>query len=219
MNFYPLGRVPLTDDRLVYWHFATPMLRQKIDYADASFNAKLEALIAAKRALNPESQARTNHGGWQSSRDFFSWPDSVVQQLRNTMMESLQRIAAHLQEPDKPALRYSFETESWVNVSPTGAFHTLHSHPGFSFSGVYYVSNGTPSTPGAGRLEFADPRANPHIAGLDSLTAAGVSFAPEPGALVIFPAWLQHTVTPHHGSAERISIAFNARLKPLDVMA
>jgi uncharacterized protein (TIGR02466 family) len=142
----------------------------------------------------------------------------VVQQLRSSIAESIQRIAAHVQPPEQATVadsRYALETESWVNVSPAGAFHTLHSHPGFSFSGVYYVASGAPSPSSAGRLEFADPRANTYLPGLDHSSVAAMSIAPEPGALIIFPAWLQHTVTPHHGSAERISVAFNVRLKAI----
>jgi uncharacterized protein (TIGR02466 family) len=213
MNFYPLGRVPVTEDRLVYWHFATPILRQKIDYADVAFNAKLEAIVAARRALLPESQVRTNHGGWQSSRDFFAWPEAPIERLRATVIEAIERITAHVQQPDMPLSEYAFETESWANVSPAGGFHTLHAHPGFSFSGVYYVSDGAPKTASAGRLEFADPRSNTYLPGVEQFSVAGLSFAAEPGMLIIFPAWLQHNVTPHDGSSNRISIAFNVRLK------
>ena len=36
---------------------------------------------------------------------------------------------------------------------------------------------------------------------------------PQPGLLVIFPCWLYHYVNPFRGKGERISIAFNIRLK------
>ncbi|MBL6651180.1 MAG: hypothetical protein ISP49_06285, partial [Reyranella sp.] len=35
---------------------------------------------------------------------------------------------------------------------------------------------------------------------------------PKPGRLVMFPAWLMHQVRPYHGTAERISVAFNLTL-------
>jgi hypothetical protein len=33
--------------------------------------------------------------------------------------------------------------------------------------------------------------------------------APEPGTLVMFPAFVDHMVHPHHGAEERISLAIN----------
>ena len=32
---------------------------------------------------------------------------------------------------------------------------------------------------------------------------------PKSGRMVLFPAWVMHQVRPYHGTAERISIAFN----------
>jgi hypothetical protein len=32
---------------------------------------------------------------------------------------------------------------------------------------------------------------------------------PKSGWMVLFPAWVMHQVRPYHGTAERISIAFN----------
>ena len=35
---------------------------------------------------------------------------------------------------------------------------------------------------------------------------------PKAGRLVMFPSWMIHQVRPYHGTAERISIAFNLSL-------
>ena len=35
---------------------------------------------------------------------------------------------------------------------------------------------------------------------------------PEPGTLIIFPAWLSHAVAPHLGNGDRISVSFNVFL-------
>jgi hypothetical protein len=36
--------------------------------------------------------------------------------------------------------------------------------------------------------------------------------APMPGDMIVFPSWLEHSVSAFHGPGERISIAFNAKL-------
>jgi len=38
---------------------------------------------------------------------------------------------------------------------------------------------------------------------------------PEPGLLIVFPAWLFHYVNPYHGDGERISIAWNFNVEIL----
>lgn len=38
------------------------------------------------------------------------------------------------------------------------------------------------------------------------------SIDPEPGTLIIFPAWLSHAVAPHLGNSHRISVSFNVFL-------
>jgi uncharacterized protein (TIGR02466 family) len=50
----------------------------------------------------------------------------------------------------------------------------------------------------------------PHLRFAGGLTAGTTEkLQPKAGRMVIFPAWLLHQVRPYHGTAERISIAFN----------
>jgi uncharacterized protein (TIGR02466 family) len=50
----------------------------------------------------------------------------------------------------------------------------------------------------------------PHLRIAGSLSAGTTEkVRPKSGRMVIFPAWLLHQVRPYHGTAERISIAFN----------
>jgi hypothetical protein len=72
------------------------------------------------------------------------------------------------------------------------------------WSGCYYVTIGDPDPQPAhnGWIEFQDPRpANIH--------GHKEKVRPEPGLLLLFPAWLNHYVNPYRGRGERISIAFN----------
>jgi uncharacterized protein (TIGR02466 family) len=106
----------------------------------------------------------------------------------------------------------------WANINRDGHRNEYHSHPGAFWSGVYYVDDGgigaNPSL--GGELEFMDPRGPlpvmnaPHLRFAGGLTAGTTEkLQPKAGRMVIFPAWLLHQVRPYHGTAERISIAFN----------
>ena len=108
----------------------------------------------------------------------------------------------------------------WANINRSGHGNEYHSHPGAFWSGVYYVDDaGIDADPSlGGELEFMDPRgplpamAAPHLGyaipgGLSS--GATERIRPKSGRMVLFPSWVLHQVRPYHGTAERISIAFN----------
>ena len=63
-------------------------------------------------------------------------------------------------------------------------------------------------TPGNGNFEFMDPRGGNVHGGKEIVR-------PEPGLLMVFPAWLNHYVNPYHGDGERISIAWNFNVEIL----
>jgi hypothetical protein len=77
----------------------------------------------------------------------------------------------------------------WFNVNGKDAYHNWHSHGGTSVVGVYYIQVPKDS----GNIEFRD----------------GTSIEPYPGLLLIFPAGVEHQVTPNKTNNLRISMAFN----------
>jgi uncharacterized protein (TIGR02466 family) len=106
-------------------------------------------------------------------------------------------------------------TKAWVNVNNNIFIDGAHSHPGFFFSGVYYVKSDQLS----GSINFLNPNREllstippPAIAITNSFNSAIISHAPIPGKLLIFPSWLIHYVEHNFGDSERISIAFNTRI-------
>jgi uncharacterized protein (TIGR02466 family) len=105
---------------------------------------------------------------------------------------------------------------AWVNVNRTGDFNRMHTHPGSTWSGTYYVDPGAdPATPKeVAALHLFDPcqgRANTF---LPPLAPSSFTIRPEAGLMVLFPSYLTHMVFPHRGKQPRISIAFNLRREP-----
>ena len=80
--------------------------------------------------------------------------------------------------------------------------------PGFVWSGVFHVDGGKgeAAPAGNGNIEFMDPRPGNHH-------ATKYALRPYAGQVLIFPSWLWHYVNPFRGQGERISIAFNAKVK------
>ncbi len=98
----------------------------------------------------------------------------------------------------------------WANVSAPGAGHRVHNHPNNYLSGVYYVR----THQGANTINFLDPRPQtaiirPPITELTAENTEQIVVSVKDGMLLMFPAWLQHSVDPNRSDRARISIGFN----------
>lgn len=86
----------------------------------------------------------------------------------------------------------------------------MHTHPNNFRSGVYYVQ----VADGADTINFHDPRPQtgiirPPVTELTAYNTDQVVVKVKPGMLILFPAWLPHSVNVNQSEAERISISFN----------
>ncbi len=192
--------------------FATPMLRTSCPEWQ-QVNPRLRELILEHEAGDP-GQHQSNVGGWHSKPDLMNWPAPEIQTLKSWMIQAT-KIMTKATSGAKGEISGKLELHAWANVSRRGAYNKIHSHPGHGWSGTYYVDLGQPDSgaPDSGLIEFIDPRV-----GADMVPLPGDPFgrkqriAPEPGMMIMFPAWLPHYVNPFQGDGERISIAFNVNI-------
>lgn len=101
-------------------------------------------------------------------------------------------------------------TACWANVLAKGAAHRMHSHPNNFLSGVYYVRTG----PGADTINFHDPRPQtgvirPPVTALTAHNTDQVVVRVKNGVLLLFPAYLAHSVDSNASEETRVSISFN----------
>lgn len=103
---------------------------------------------------------------------------------------------------------------AWINVFPPGAQEAQHSHDGSLLSASYYVE----APPNCGNLIFPDPvgarrahRAWSQTMGLTFFTQSEAAFAPQPGRMIMFESWAEHSVQCNKSDKARISLAFNLR--------
>jgi len=106
--------------------------------------------------------------------------------------------------------RQVLTTGCWANVNAPGAAHRMHAHPNNFLSGVYYVQ----VQDGADTINFHDPRAQaaiirPTVTELTAYNTDQVVISVSPGTLLVFPAWLPHSVDANQSGLMRISISFN----------
>lgn len=191
--------------------FATPVVTDLLPSAD-KLNLELEPLILARQAEQPGHKL-SNRGGWQSEHDLPIWAGEAG---RMVIRHALLLADSHTYGPKGDGSRW--RCEAWANVSGSGHFNMPHVHSGTFWSAVYYVRVGDGE---GGQLVLHDPRMPglqmhaPHLGfrGLGPEVQAKVE--PKPGLMVLFPAWLSHSVEPWSGTGNRISIAMNIRAKSM----
>jgi uncharacterized protein (TIGR02466 family) len=186
--------------------FPTPLWIVDLQPAAASvLNAKLKAEI--ERLIEPRPKISIG-GNWQTSQDLHTKP-AFAEFVK--LVESTARGVTRFLQIDQYPLHI---TGCWANVNPPGSYHPIHHHPNNYLSGVYYVA--VPSV--GSQIDFQDPRAQasmimPKPRQYSKLTVNGAYAQSKEGRLLIFPAWLKHTVPTNEGQSERISISFNLMFK------
>ena len=149
--------------------------------------------------------SKTNYKGWHSTTDMGQKPE--YQKLVTELLRMQKEIY------DNESIdRHAKLGNMWANINPPGGMNQPHIHPNSLFSGVYYVK----SQPNCGRLKVMDPRPGvqfimpvrkPGDPGKDMWRDANIQ--PVVGRIIMFPAWLWHSVEPNKSNDLRISISFN----------
>jgi hypothetical protein len=105
---------------------------------------------------------------------------------------------------------------AWANVNGDGHYNPPRVQAGYQWCAIYHIAMGRPAPDHAmnGMLEFIDPRPAAPFSNLEKFSfGRPLEIEPKPGLVVIFPAWLQHSVHPFFGMGHRISITMNVSLE------
>ena len=199
---------PLDISKNIGEFFSTPILFYQWPDSDV-LNAELREFLLAKEAED-EGLARSNVGGWHSDGNFFDWDAACVRATENRVIRVMIALSRAIMPEHEQKLSYDYHLFGWANINRHGSYSSVHNHPNWIWSGIYYVATGEPEpdNPFNGRLEFLDPRTPlVSVKGLNRHDQTLIN--PQPGQMLVFPSWLNHQVHPFFGKGERISIAFN----------
>jgi len=162
------------------------------------------AVLAALEEVHAADSAQAPGTAWQSRPDLHLRPE----------LSGLVDCIHQAVEPILDFLKINYGgveiTGCWANVNAPGTAHGIHSHPNNYLSGVYYVR--TPA--GADSINLHDPRVQtgiirPPVTALTAQNTDMVVIHVQPGRLLVFPAWLQHSVSASAAECERVSVSFN----------
>ncbi|MEW8628338.1 MAG: 2OG-Fe(II) oxygenase family protein [Candidatus Thiodiazotropha sp.] len=181
-----------------------PTLIWKIQVKADLHEAISTKILSALARMRKDAPELVPGQGWQSEQTLHT-------------LEALEDLVPCINMMTKSVLRFlrigygDFEiTGCWANVLPQGAAHKAHNHPNNFLSGVYYVQ----VHEGADTINFHDPRnqtgiIRPPVVELTADNTDQVVVSVKSGTLLIFPAYLQHSVDTNRSEEERISISFN----------
>lgn len=203
---------PITPDISIA--FATPILVRNIPDFEAVNTGLVEQVLAARE--RDESVCVSNRGGWHSAPTLWEWDTPEIAAFRNWVHNAMLRMAAlPSKETSLRNVDIDYVAGAWANVNDHGSYNDAHVHPDCDWSCVYYAASGVPE-PGwerNGQFELRDPR---NVAQMSKLGRYGFARSllidPEPGKMIMFPAWMEHLVHPFYGEGQRISIAVNIKI-------
>lgn len=189
----------------------------QVDLPDhEEFNNRLLTAIYDQRNNDQKGIARSNFtelGGWHSKNFLHREPE--YEELVGLISSATDQMGEEMGYD--PTRKMQVGT-MWSIINPPGASNRAHVHPGCLWSGVYYVQ----APENCGRIEFTEPR-TAHLMNQPRYKPNAkrkreywtkVRFMPEPGRMIIFPAWLYHGVDPNMTEAKgddgnRVIISFN----------
>jgi len=192
--------------------FPIPLFRYRIE--EEGLNEKLAREIGARRK-SEEGKVNSGRLGWQSDTDFFMRREeghaALAKLIGKVMKATLQSI-----DPTADFAKIQVTMNGWVNVNPPGGYNGPHQHTNAILSGVYYVDVPRGPSEKGGAIEFLSPHPVRLLGGLlkAEMFAERIHLQPKAGDLLIFPGQLPHWVHPNDSGKPRLTIAFNAMIKP-----
>ena len=210
-------KIELDNDVRLVW--PTPIFNRA--YPNTSdMNTRLLEIVHQKEQED-KGTTKSIVSGWHSTEDVHTWHYPEVERLLEFISEAVTELTKLSTGAADENMSANSTYIAWANILRKGGYHKAHTHPGCTWSGVYYIESGLDDSidipEDAGSIEFFDPR---H--GVEMVPTPGnpfgqrIGFTAENGRLLCFPAWLRHTVNPYMGKRERVSIAFNVRIEKFE---
>ena len=189
--------------------FSTPIWTSKINNFE-KINKEMNGYISSLHKKDALGIVKSNFKGWHSKNFNLQdkEPKEFIESIKNNINNSLNDMNWDLKSQ-------SVNIKSmWAIINEQGAWNQKHHHSNSDISAAYYVE----AHDNCGDIVFYDPRParvykHPISIEPNNLNATVNSIKPEPGLLVLFPSYLEHSVNPNISNKKRIVISFNLSLE------
>jgi len=191
--------------------FPTPVYQNCLEFRPSELKSMIDYVSNLDWASDKDIYEGPNGETTKLEADLLSEPE--LENLRKKIDEEVYNFAKSLQiDFSKHGLK---RINSWGNLQKKGNYIKEHRHNNTQFSGVFYLQ--TPEN--SGDIIFTTRNATwinsywePSLTGYDDLNSFEKRFRPQQCGIFLFPAHLDHYVTPSHSEEERYSISFNYNL-------
>ena len=191
----------------IFRYFPQPIFHYELDNYKRH-NEELSKYIYDLQKKDPDGVARSNQGGWHSKpfnlKDKENAPFKFFIDIQRYVADTFKEYGWKY-EPRKVNL-----TEMWAIINKKNNFNLEHTHPNNYLSAAYYVK--APDNCGSFKVT------NPNLISRERITASEkntefnqniAQIKPKEGDLLLFPAYLPHSVGMNLSEEDRIVISFN----------
>ena len=191
----------------IFRYFPQPIFHYELDNYKRH-NEELSKYIYDLQKKDPDGIARSNQGGWHSKpfnlKDKENAPFKFFIDIQRYVADTFKEYGWKY-EPKKVNL-----TEMWAIINKKNNFNLEHTHPNNYLSAAYYVK--APDNCGSFKVT------NPNLISRERITASEkntefnqniAQIKPKEGDLLLFPAYLPHSVGMNLSEEDRIVISFN----------
>jgi uncharacterized protein (TIGR02466 family) len=188
--------------------FSTPIWSSKIENYQ-TVNDNMLNYITDLQKKDSDGVIKSNFKGWHSKNFDMKdvEPKNFIEEIKTNINTAINDMDWDLQTQEVKI------SNMWAIINTKGSLNQKHHHSNSDLSAAYYVS----AEKNCGDIIFYDPRPakvykhpiakNPNI-----LNATINSISPEPGMLILFPSYLEHSVNPNLSDHKRIVISFNLNI-------
>ena len=191
--------------------FPTPVYQNFLEFRPSELKSMIDYVSNLDWASDKDIYEGPNGETTKLEADLLSEPE--LENLRKKIDEEVYNFAKSLQiDFSKHGLK---RINSWGNLQKKGNYIKEHRHNNTQFSGVFYLQ--TPENSGdiiftTRNATWINSYSEPSLTGYDDLNSFEKRFSPQQCGIFLFPAHLDHYVTPSHSEEERYSISFNYNL-------
>ena len=183
------------------------------------YKEQLKQVCRDLEAKNSQSNVApgAKRGLYESGFDFVTIPDPAVEALSHWIKDCLFKSAANANREYWPAgANINIEIhESWCHITRDGGYHDMHTHPGSSWSAIYYLDTGDMDAASKNGLNrFFCPYNNMYIDAGTAWTSrnSSIDITPQEGMLIVFPSFIPHNALTYRGKKERYVISVNSKV-------
>lgn len=193
--------------------FSTPICTFSYPDNQALNKTLVESIHQLSNSSKSSDEYRSHQGGFYTPANLAHSTLPGMEQIQKLILENMKIYVDKVIDSGygrKTVItKEMISLQIWAALTEEKAYQAPHLHAGANISGIYYVK--IPSKPEPqGAIDLLNPLELQEMTFIPGAATTHCRVVPEAGMMLIFPAYVRHTVHPFFGDGERIIVVFNA---------